>query len=286
MNKTLSMKSILFPTDFSPAAQNAFRYCLRLADAINAKIELLHVVYPEYESLDLPTMATQATKDKVEVAREVMQTFVETGLTQVQSGYQFKKVPVIQSDVEIGGATNLIVQIAERDQADIIVMGTKGEHSALEKLLGSVSSGVIQKAVCPIWVIPEKTNFFIPSNIVFASDLTEADPMHIWKLAELISPLSPIIRCVHVHLPHEKKNIINLKDLENFFSRQSLTLQVTFHEIEEDDVAIGVQEFAELHRADLIVMFKPQENFLHRIFHVSNTRKMALHSNLPLLVLK
>lgn len=280
------MKSILFPTDFSPTAQNAFRYTLRLADILNAKIELLHVVYPEYESLDLPTMATQATKNKVEVAREVMQTFVETTLTQVQSSYQFKQVPVIQSDVEIGGATNLIVQIAERDEADLIMMGTKGEHNVIEKLLGSVSSGVIQKAPCPVWVIPEKTNFFIPSTVVFATDLEEADPVHIWKMAELISPLSPIVRCVHIHTPGEPSGALDLKDLEHFFTRQSLTLQVTFHEIEEDDVAIGIQEFAELHRADLVVMFKPHENFLYRIFHVSNTRKMAMHSNLPLLVMK
>ncbi|MFZ4427736.1 MAG: universal stress protein, partial [Saprospiraceae bacterium] len=60
---------ILFPTDFSEAAQNAFRYCRSLADALSAEIFVLHVVYPEYELLDLPVLATKATHDKIDAAK-------------------------------------------------------------------------------------------------------------------------------------------------------------------------------------------------------------------------
>ena len=77
------IKKILFPTDFSATAQSAFRHCLLLADKYDADVEILHVIFPEYEALDLPVMAAQATKEKAEAAGVVMKTFVETGLTQV-----------------------------------------------------------------------------------------------------------------------------------------------------------------------------------------------------------
>lgn len=280
------MKKILFPTDFSPSAQNAFRYALRIADATGASIEILHAVYPEFESMDLPAFAAQATKEKAAVARELLTAFVDTGIAQVQATYQFKEVPDIHADLEIGGATNLICKIAERDEADLILMGTKGEHNALEKLLGSVSAGVIEKAKTPVLLIPEAATFTSPSNLIFATDLNEADPMHLWRIAKLLEPLKPIIRCIHIHQEKEKEKPVNMNDFKSFLESRDITLQITFHEMEEDDVALGIQEFAELHRADMIIMFKPRLPFMDRIFHLSATRRVALHSHLPLLIVK
>ena len=58
-----TIKRILFPTDFSAASQNAFRHCILVADKYGADIQMLHVIFPEYEALDLPVMAAQATKE-------------------------------------------------------------------------------------------------------------------------------------------------------------------------------------------------------------------------------
>lgn len=280
------MKKILFATDFSPTAQNAFRYALRLADVTRANIEVLHVVFPEYESMDLPSLAGQATKDKVEVAREVMKTFVEVGLAQVQSTYQFKEVPSIKSDIEVGGISSLITKIAQRDDADIIMLGTKGEHNAMEKILGSVSTGVMENATVPVYLIPEKATFSTPTTVIYATDLQEADPMQLWKIANILEPFTPIIRCIHVHHKDDKQKGVSLADFENFFETQHFSLQVSFHEMREEGVALGIQEFAELHRADLITVFKPRLHFLQRLFHTSTSRQLALHSNLPIIILK
>lgn len=91
---------IFFPSDFSETAQNAFRYCLLLADAYGAEIHLLHVVYPEYEMLDLPVMSVKATRDKIEFAQSALSSFTELTLSQVREQYTLNHIPQVEQEVE------------------------------------------------------------------------------------------------------------------------------------------------------------------------------------------
>ena len=74
------IQKILFPTDFSPAAQNALRYAIRLADELEASIQILHIVYPQAEPLDFPALATEATQQQVGAAEMILKRTVEETL--------------------------------------------------------------------------------------------------------------------------------------------------------------------------------------------------------------
>jgi nucleotide-binding universal stress UspA family protein len=280
-----AIKKILFPTDFSPTAQNAFRYCLWLADQWEARIELLHVVFPEYDALDLPVMATKATQEKVEAARLVLQTFVDQTLLQVQAGYEFRHAPDVRSDVEVGGPA-IISQIARRDEADLIVMGAKGEHNVMERLFGSVTTGVIDNAHCNVLVIPEHAGFGFLNVAVYASDLNEADPYHLWKVGQWLEPLGAVLHCVHVRTATSDERELKISDMEAFFQDHAPALQIRFHQFAGDSVTEALDEFADLHNADLLIMYAPHHNLLERIFRPSRTKKMALQTEVPLLLLK
>jgi nucleotide-binding universal stress UspA family protein len=280
------IKKILFPTDYSESAQNAFRYCLILADHFNARIELMHVVYPEYEALDLPVMAAQATKERVETARSLMQSFVEVGIAQVQTSYNFQTLPVVNADVEIGTPGSAIVEVARRADVDLIVMGTKGEHNALERFLGSVTTNVIGNAHCPVWVVPEKARYERIDIVAYASNLEDADPYHIWELGKTLEPFSPIMHCVHVNTSESMEQALDFAGLGAFFEHHAPALQISFHPLSGRSVVNALDEFIETHQVDLMVMYAPAHNWLDRILHRSNTKRMALDTHVPLLILK
>lgn len=280
------IRKILFPTDFSDTARNAFRYCLALADKLGASIQILHVIYPEYEALDIPVMAARATKDKVQAARELMKQFAELGLMQVQTGYQFEEVPVVEADVEIGSPVAVIANVARRDEIDLIVMGTQGEHNTLERLFGSVTTGVLGKAECHVWVVPENARFTQIQRAAYATDLVDADPYHIWKVGKWLEAFSPILHCVHVRTGKQEGKDLNLAELKLFFKDHAPALQIHFHDISGKSVADGLEDFASTYDLDLLVMYSPQYDLLERIFHRSHTKHMALETNVPLLVIK
>ena len=275
-------KKILFPTDFSSPASSAFRYVLLLADKLEANIQLLHVVFPEAEPLDFPVLVAQSTQIRLESAREQLTQFVDIGLTQM--GQQLKNAPDIASDIELGTPSAIIAETAKRNEIDLIVMGTKGVRSNIEKIMGSVAAGVVKKAACPVLVVPEDSQFLL-EKIAYASNLKEADPFEIWKMIRLLAMESPTIRCIHFNTGEEMKAEA-MEDMENFFIERSPNLKIHFQNLPGNNFIESLNDFIDLYEIQLLVMFQPHRSFFENLFHHSNTKEMALKTHVPLLVMK
>jgi nucleotide-binding universal stress UspA family protein len=56
--------------------------------------------------------------------------------------------------VREGGAARTILEVAQEENASLIILGTRGPSSAAELLLGSVSTEVLRLARCPVMAVP------------------------------------------------------------------------------------------------------------------------------------
>ena len=74
--------------------------------------------------------------------------------------------------------------------------------------------------------------------------------------------------------------------MESFLSGKMEALQISFHTSTHDDIETGLEDFVLMHDIDLLVMYSPKRNLFERLGHRSLTRKMALFSHVPLLVMK
>ena len=283
MNK---IRTILFPTDFSDTAQNAFQHCLLIAKQLQATVTLLHAIYPEYETLDLPVMAAKATKDKVEAARITLKSFRDYGIAEIQKKHDASNLPEIQLEVEVGSPINVIRTVANRDKAGLIIMGTKGQHNAVERAFGNVTTGVSERVSCPVMVIPEAASYRGINIVAYATDLKEADPYHLWKAGQLLEVFNPVLHVGHVDTGEGTSEEVDFSDMKDFFSERSPALQVQFHDIREASVEEGLEDFVETYDVDMLVMFAPHHSLLERIFQRSNTRRMAMRTHISLLLLK
>ena len=280
------LKKILFPTDFSETAMNAFRYTLKLADHFDSEIILLHVVYPEYEVMEVPVMSAQVTNQKIETVKPMLEMFMENGISRVVAEQTFDRMPNIVSKHEIGTPVEVIRYVAAKEDVDLVVMGTRGKHTNLDKIFGSVASGVIHRANCPVLVIPECATFKFPKSITYATTYAAADPLHIRDAIEILNLRKPKVNCVHVKAKDEIKTDIDVEAFEDYLEDQELVPDVEVYEIEEDTVAEGLEEFVEAYRTDLLVMHKQKANFIQRLFHRSQTKAMALRTHIPLLIVR
>jgi nucleotide-binding universal stress UspA family protein len=280
------IEKILVPTDFSKPAGNAFRYALWFADHYGASIELVHVVYPEAEPLDLPVMAAQATQTRAEAAKEVIKTFVDNGIAQAIAGHNLQNVPDIVSEIRVGVPTAAVAELAERDDIDLVIMGTHGEHDAFDKTFGSVTTNTMQRLGCPVLVVPETVEHDEICTIAYATDLRKADPFHIWKACQILAPFNPILRIVHIEEKPTESTPLEMEDLENFFAERAPALQVTFHTFGAKNIVEELSEFSDAWGVDLVIMHRPKRGFFERLFHRSVSREMALFSKFPLLVMR
>jgi nucleotide-binding universal stress UspA family protein len=142
-------KSILVPIDFSRAAGKAMEYGIMLARQFNAELYLLHIVSDiGQSSVDyaLPKDVLDDYKKKsLESSRQKMQDEI--------GKYPEAKGLKIITEVSVGLPYQEILDAAEKNKIDLIVINTHGRSAILHQIMGSVAERVLRSAKCPVMLI-------------------------------------------------------------------------------------------------------------------------------------
>lgn len=149
---------ILVPTDFSEFSRPAVNYAVAMAERFAAQLHILHVVpdpamlVPDAAVFSVESMQAQSEK-LVADAERMLQQIPEPSVV-VQS---------ITRAVRVGAAFMEIIEYAQSQQIDLIVIGTHGRSGFAHILMGSVAERVVRKAPCPVLSVkPEGHQFVSP----------------------------------------------------------------------------------------------------------------------------
>lgn len=125
---------ILVPLDFSGKSRQALRYAVPLAQKFTARIHLVHVLPPpgKADQADLPRRKLDALKRLGEMS----------GLlpARLRAG----------NAVLVGKPAEQILQLAEKNNIDLIVLTTKGLSGLKRVLVGSTAETIMRQARCPV----------------------------------------------------------------------------------------------------------------------------------------
>ncbi len=148
MEKKVQIKKILVPIDGSNYSIDAARYAIELAKLQKAEINFIHIIEPLPYGVDYlgPTF-DQYSKD---VTNQVQSWFSKIRSLAKSNGLEDIKTEVFSEKRSI---TNTIIDYAQDESIDLIVMGTKGRTGFKRLLLGSIADGVAQHAHCPVLLV-------------------------------------------------------------------------------------------------------------------------------------
>ena len=142
----MTVQHMLVPLDFSSYADQALEYAIALAQQLQARLTLLHVLH-----------LTPREMGKVTAAPS-LKAYLQGVETDAQHQMQAARERVHQaglpcdSVVVQGVPYQTIVELAGNRAVDLIVMGTHGRTGLLHVLLGSVAERVVRLAPCPVLV--------------------------------------------------------------------------------------------------------------------------------------
>jgi len=145
----MMIQRILCPIDFSEFSTRAFRHALSLAEHYDAKLTALHVVemwkypYADYAATDGGDYAN-LRKSLHKGGKEHLQEFVNQ--------HSQERIHPELAICE-GRAPDSILSFAQREQFDLIVMGTHGRRGFDRLMLGSATDRVMREASCPVLVV-------------------------------------------------------------------------------------------------------------------------------------
>ncbi len=277
------MTTILFPTDFSKNAIHASLYAGMIARAMNAHIILLNVYsIPMVTEYQMPYDIDGFLKISREAAEENLQEFARELIK--ATGISPNKVREI---TEYGQTSESIVKIAQSENIDLIMMGTKGVSNMLDKWLGTNAQNVLESAECPVWVIPDTAPLNYPKTFMYAADFKEDDILATHKIWEIAKLLGAICQVIHIHNYYElisKRTVKEMvTELNHEFEDED---DVTIKNINRVEVYDALKTYVRTHKPDVLALAVHHKSFLSKIFERSITEHFVQVGNIPLLTFR
>lgn len=276
------MRQILFPTDFSPTADNAFVYALHLAQQLKAEIILFHAFnYTTAQALFAPAdVLEEVNAVRHDTAYAQFQTYEK--MAQEDPNMPIRLHPVVRQ----GFAADVILELCEEYQPYLVVMGTKGSSNFAHDILGSVTTTVLKSARFPVMGIPEHARFQGIHTIAYATDLQEKNLRDLYQLTQIARALEARAFAVHIAtaLPPGDAET-HLREMEDRFSPGMEFDTVSLRVVAASSAAKGLDAFIEQENIDLLAIHPHQRTFFDELFRPSLTQQMALHARIPVLAL-
>ena len=272
------MKKILVPTDFSSNAKNAVDYAVALAKKEKSKLILLHAFHIQYPTSEIPVAMVIEEVSKTQ--REA-----EKKLTKLCSDISASKKVECDFICKEGLAMDIVLEISQKIRADLIIMGTKGASGIKEVVFGSNTAIVIEKANCPVIAVPKNASFSGIRNIVFSTDYHESDILTLKRIVEIAKAFKSRVNILHA-ADEEFKHEIEEELMDSF--KKAVSKKIKYNKLSytikySKLLEKVLHQYVKKEMPDLIAMSTRRRNLLEKIFGSSITKKMAYHSNIPLL---
>lgn len=141
---------ILVGIDGSESSLNASEYAIEMAKKDGAQVIVLSIKF-----LPLSSYGLAAPQDEAKLSKEdkemhdIRESLDKVDQNAKRNNVQAKK-EIINSQMSIDAA---IVEYAESEDVDLIVIGTRGTSDIKNIVLGNIATGVVKYAACPVMVV-------------------------------------------------------------------------------------------------------------------------------------
>ncbi|RED43840.1 nucleotide-binding universal stress UspA family protein [Winogradskyella eximia] len=271
-------KNILLPTDFSDNAWSAVVYALKLYEEELCTFYFLHST-----KMKVSTMSNMSNKLLRVMAENAMNELSELKeLAETSNANANHSFEIILSSNDLFHSMETII---EKNNIDMVVMGTKGATGAKEIVFGSNTVNSIKKIKnCPVLAVPDEFDFVIPEQIAFPTDFNRLYGAELQPLLDLADLYNSKIRVLHINKEDsiseaQDYNLDQLKvALENY--------EYSFHwmpDYSKKDEAI--KDFIDELNINILVMINYKHSFIESLVKEPVIKKLGFQPTIPFLVI-
>jgi nucleotide-binding universal stress UspA family protein len=286
----ISLKNILYTTDFSPTAEAAAPFAWELARRYGAKVIALHVRAPEVNGMVPP---------------ESWAAIHEAHALQAKQQAEHLKAIFrgVENEVEVteGGIWDVISQTIEEKKVDLVVTGTHGREGLGKMVMGSHAENILRHSPVPVLVVgphariePETATRM--NRILFATDFSEASLAALPYAISLAEENQAELDILRVVPPQKNGELVHPSELMDATMRQMQQLVPAEAEAwckprylaEIGEPAQKILQVAELSKADLIVLGVKRVYKTLGVTHIPSTtaHKIIAEARCPVLTVR
>lgn len=272
--------TILCPTDFSECSLNAIEYAAKIGEKLGAILILYHVPDSEdYQKLFPGNMLD----DSLQSARRKLDRLVATVLDESLGN----GLSACKGILREGKTISSILNYAENEQVDLIIMGTEGINEVKKNYIGTNSSKVVLKAACDVFIVPKKVFFKSPRKLVYATDYLEEDKLAIQKVIELAKFYAAEVDVVHVSNRvksiDKAQHLLMVEELNPFIKYEKVNFVLKSY---RDEPGLGLENYLITAKGDVLFTLSRKKSWFEQLFTKNLSKKMSYFINKPLFVIK
>jgi nucleotide-binding universal stress UspA family protein len=277
------MRKVLIPTDFSENAMNAISYALELFKYERSEFLIMHAYADEvYEN---KTKMSRAYFEEYKTAvgeqsdKKLQKSIAEMLAISPNPKHKYNYISVFGSLID---AANDLV---DKENIDVLVMGTRGETDDRDITFGSNALQVIKYVKCPVLAIPSSYHDVPPKNILFPTDYQL--PYQRREIKFLSTMAKRFVATINfLYVSNFKGLSFRQQDNKYLLTSFLEDNKTVFFQTAGKDVTSQVNNYLEEHEMDMLVMINTRHSYLQNILYTSAIQKIGLKIQIPFLVLQ
>lgn len=278
----MEIKNILVPIDFSDVSLDALKFAGAIASAMQAEIEILHVMETYKDNTSLANL---------ENYEDALRSAIEKKL--IDFRVKHSNLWGIQMTTELkSGKIHKVIQDEVHDKnIDLVVMGTHGS-SGLDDfnkfILGSNAYRTVNISSVPVITIKKASDKTTFKNILLPLDITKSTTKKVDMAIDWAKKFGSTIHIVSVieFFDEFRKNLDDMHaQLDEVADKiEEAGVKCTTAMLRNKrDVARAVVEYSEELDIDLIIIMTRQENLIEELVFGTHSRKVISQSRIPVL---
>jgi nucleotide-binding universal stress UspA family protein len=280
--KNFQVRKILIPTDFSETAMLAVQHGAFMARLFKAELYLLHVLELNEYAYDIPEPVLRLANLKT--AQDIVAKKMDEISDNIRKEYGL--TPVTMSST--GRIATEVVQYADENKVDLIIMGTHGASGFEEYFVGSNAHKVVNRAHCPVISVQTHANKLGFADIILPIDNKLHSRQKVDYALEIAKHYSSRIHIVGLLESDDSEDAnkfnIKLDSVEAVVKKAGLPY--TRKVVTGNNLAEAAMNYSKEMNADLIVIMTDQESNLTGIFIGPFAKQIVNHSRIPVMSIK
>jgi nucleotide-binding universal stress UspA family protein len=281
----ITLKNILFATDFSPAADAAAPIAIQIARRYGAKVYGVHVNRFD----DFTAAAPDAWAAMAEAAEKETKEHGQR-LNEQLKGVEHEAV------IGEGNIWEVISNLIKQKEIDLVVLGTRGRTGFGKALLGSVAEQILRQSPCPVLTVGPHVSLWSDEyakmrEILYATDLAADFPIAAPYAVSLAQENQAHLVLLHVIEDPKAGDLVNSTDVVDFKERklqQLVTQQAGLwcdptYIVEQGPAAEKILDVAKRRHTDLIVLGARPTKGLATHLNIGTVHKVVSQATCPVL---
>jgi nucleotide-binding universal stress UspA family protein len=274
------MKKILVPIDFSKPSEYAAKMAAKIAKKTSASITLIHLIELPSEIVDIYYGSRFSIPESMLYLRKIKEKILK-----FKNNF-FTEDMKVDYFIKLNNPFDGIRKYADKIDADLIIMGSKGHSKFEEIIIGSNTEKIVRSSKIPVIVVKRDSKKFSLKNLVFASNFKKDNKEVFIKFLDFANIFNSKIHLLRVNTPSQFENTFEAKQKIKDFIKEYNLLKYSINIYDDTSIEKGIINFSREKKVDLIALSTHGRSGISHLFSRSVAKSLSEIALKPIFTVK